>query len=142
MRSVFHLALLTLLTGAAPALAQTVPPCPDTGGIETAHYPDGVPAPILGDFSSRYSPFAAPTEAFDSSDMVSTRITRRILWVKHRKDKWVVGFEQGGLDYSDHLLLYHFAKGDLTARPKEEHAANPSTVCGKADGMLEDSEED
>ena len=36
---------LPLLTGAAPAFAQTVPPCPDTGGIETVQYPDGVPAP-------------------------------------------------------------------------------------------------
>ncbi len=140
MRAVLRLALLTLVTGAVPALAQTVPPCPDTGGIETAHYPDGVPAPILKDFSSRYMPFAAPTEEFDATDMVSTRINRRILWVKHRKDKWVVGFEQGGSVYSDHLLLYNFAKGDLTARPAEEHAANPSTVCGKADGMLDDAE--
>ncbi len=140
MCSVFHFALLTLLTGAPPALAQTVPPCPDTGGIETAPWPDGVPAPVLKDFSSRYMPFAAPTEAFDATDMVSTRINRRILWAKHRKDKWVVGFEQGGSVYSDHLLLYNFAKGDLTARPAEEHAATPSTVCGKADGMLEDTE--
>jgi hypothetical protein len=141
MRPLPWFALAVALYGPIPAVADTVPPCPDTGGIETARYPDGVPAPIMADFASRYTPFAAPTEDFDSSDMVSTHISRRLLWVKHRKDKWVVGFEQGGIDYSDHLLLYTFAKGDLSARLREEHAASPNTVCGKADGLLEDSDD-
>ena len=140
MRNIKGAAVLIMLTGATPTFAQTVPPCPDTGGIETVAYPDGVPAPILKDFSSRYMPFAAPTEAFDATDVGVAGIHRRILWVKHRKDKWVVGFEQGGEAYSDHILLYDYAKGDLTARPKEEHAATPSTVCGKADGVLDDGE--
>jgi len=140
MRFLSALTLSTLLIGAAPAMADTVPPCPDTGGIETAPYPDGVPPLIMADFASRFSPFAAPTEDFDASDVVVTHVSRRLLWVKHRKDKWVVGYEQGGLYYSDHLLLYTFATGDLSTRLREEHAAAANTVCGKADGMLEDDD--
>jgi hypothetical protein len=140
-RQYFWFAVPAALLSFTAAKAEEVPPCPDVAGIETARYPDGVPPAVVDDFTARFNPFVLPGENFDAGGLVMTHVSRRLIWVKHLNQRWVVAYEQGGRSYSDHVLLYKAAMNELTALPQVDREVAPDRVCGIADGLLQDTDD-
>jgi len=113
------------------ARADDIAPCTPPEEMSSASIPDGVP-PALQD---QLGQIALPGAQFDATDIVSTGLSRRYIFVWHRESRWIVATEHGGRGYNDPILVYDLSADGKVAKLVRRLISEPSAVCTDAAAM-------
>jgi hypothetical protein len=129
--------VIVLFSAMCPARADTIPYCPLAQGVEERPFGDGVPSVLRDALADKIGTFARPGEPFDSTDIVMTGQSRRLIFVRVHGTRWVIATEHGGRGYNDPVFAYDVDADGSSAKLVGEQTAMPGTLCATASKLLE-----
>ena len=131
----------TLLTATCSSCytPDKVPPCTIPPGVTSTTLETGAPPALVQALKDHIGEMAAPGARYDIGDVhgfFSTGLDRRLIFVWHLGNRWIVATEHGGIGYNDPIFAYDLSPDGRTASLMREQIAGPDTVCSTASSML------
>ena len=134
--------LVALSSGFAESQVRTkaaVPPfpaCPLSAGVQQIPWP-ATPMPLKAAVSKHIGTFAMPGEPFDITDVtVGEPQFQRLIFVRHRADRWIVAVEHGGIAYRVRLFGFALTSREGEAVLLQQRTAQKPDVCTASQDML------
>jgi hypothetical protein len=116
-------------------LADDIPPCAAPKGVSVTTSLNRAPLELRQSLHSDLGDIVPPGGAFDATDVVSVGKNRRLIFIWHKGQRWIVATERGGTAYNDPIIAYDVAEGTVTFIASRD--AIRATVCSTAVGLLD-----
>jgi hypothetical protein len=116
------------------AKADAIQACPVPTGWVSVPIPEGMPESLRANIETN-GPIAKPNEGFDATDIVSTHVLRRYIFVWQRANQWLVATEHGGRGYNDPIYVYERASDGQSVRLMDTEIQFPETICSGATNL-------
>ena len=139
IRALSFFAMLLAATCSACAPPDKVPPCTIPPGVTSTSLETGTPPALVQALKDHIGEMAVPGARYDIGDVhgfFSTGLDRRLIFVWHLGNRWVVATERGGRGYYDPMFAYDLSQDGQSATLVQEQNADPDTVCSTASSML------
>jgi hypothetical protein len=125
----------TLAALIASAGADVIAPCSLPNGAASSLVSEA-PAALLRALKARIGEVVPPAADFDSTDVVVTGRSRRLIFIWNVGRRWVVATEHGGIVYNNPIFAYDLSRDSRSAVLVQERSALPKTVCSTASSLL------
>ena len=120
---------------ASPGAAE-IPTCTVPVGVTAMSQMSATPPALARALKDHIGVLAAPRIQFDTTDIVVTGVSHRLIFVWSIGRRWVVATEQGGIFYSDRLYAYDLGQDGRSATLVQERMVIPDELCSNASSLL------
>lgn len=123
---------------ASPTAASGTPRCLTVPAGVAIEDPATLPPTIFEAVRRELGDLALPDEPFNATDVVEPAAkSRRILFVWHKAERWIVASERGGRGYGNPVLALAFGADSRDAKLVASRTAFPDTLCKVAAALLD-----
>ena len=122
-----------LLAGVA---LDVIPICRLPVGVVSYSDQKDIPVVLRDAVKQKLGYLVPPKAEFDSTDVVVTGQSRRLIFIWTRSNVWVVATEHGGRGYNDPILAYTVDQNGQQVTLVAERITYPNTVCSTARELL------
>jgi hypothetical protein len=132
------LSLLVISIGlaiASPGAAE-IQTCKVPAGVTATTQMSATPPALARALKDHIGVLAAPGAQFDTTDIIVTGVSHRLIFVWSIGQRWVVATEQGGIFYSDRFYAYDLSKDGQSATLVQERMSIPDELCSTASSLL------
>jgi len=118
----------------AVAWADEIPSCRLPPHAESVLLISNAPETLRDAIQADIGDLANPGEDFNATDVVEDgRLSKRLIFIWHSAELWIVATESGGIAYNDPIYAYRLKQGKVILL--ETKIAFPNTVCTTANRL-------
>jgi hypothetical protein len=114
------------------ARADTIPPCTSPNNVSLTTSLNEAPAALRQALKRNVGDIVAPGEKFDTTDVVVTGRSRRLIFIWNLGKRWIVATEHGGRVYNRPIFAYDLSHDGQSATLVQEGVGG----CGMALSLL------